>query len=114
MSLLRRFLITGATDGLGLMTAKQLAKSAPVVSDPSQRRVIALHGRDLTKIFNSMSEIQKYAPDNVDHYHLKYFHYDLSDINCVKYFADEVIEYFDSDDPLDCLINNAGIIDVKG
>lgn len=42
------------------------------------------------------------------------FHYDLSEINAVKDFADDVMEHFDEDDPLDCLINNAAVIDMSG
>lgn len=84
------------------------------MSDKADRRVIAIHGRNLTKIYDSIKAIKEHAPENEANYHLKTFHYDLSDINCVKYFVDDVLEQFDEDDPLDCLINNAGIIDVDG
>ena len=42
----RTFLITGATDGIGLYTAKLLARNAPVVSNMKDKRVIAIHGRN--------------------------------------------------------------------
>lgn len=111
---MRKFLITGSTDGLGLQTAKQLAKTAPAVSSPSDRRVIALHGRNRQKIMNCMAHIKDHASDNSKNFILQFFNYDLSHINAVKDFADEVAEHFDEDDPLDCLVNNAAIIDMYG
>ena len=92
---MRKFLITGSTDGLGLQTAKLLAKSAPPVTCNSERRVIAIHGRNKTKIFNSLSNIKDYAHDNSKNFILQYFHYDLSEINAVKDFGDDVVEHFD-------------------
>jgi NAD(P)-dependent dehydrogenase (short-subunit alcohol dehydrogenase family) len=39
-------LITGSTDGIGLYTAKLLAKSSPNVADPNKKRLIFIHGRN--------------------------------------------------------------------
>jgi len=38
----------------------------------------------------------------------------LADIDEVKFFADEATEFFNNENPLDCLINNASIIDMDG
>ena len=41
---MRSFLITGSTDGIGLVTAKNLAKYAPPVAVTNMKRVIGVHG----------------------------------------------------------------------
>jgi len=38
----------------------------------------------------------------------------LADIEEVKFFADEATEFFSNENSLDCLINNASIIDMDG
>ena len=47
---MRTFLITGATDGIGLFTAKMLAKYAPEAEEVYDKRIIAIHGRNPKKI----------------------------------------------------------------
>ena len=42
---MRTYLVTGASDGIGMFTAKLLAKAAPAVQEPSQKRIIGVHGR---------------------------------------------------------------------
>lgn len=111
---MKKFLITGSTDGLGLQTAKLLAKRAPPVTCNSERRVIAIHGKNKTKVMDALSVIKDYAHDNSKNFILQYFYYDLSQINAVRDFAMDVNEHFDHEDPLDCLINNAGIVDLSG
>ena len=111
---MRKFLITGSTEGIGLWTAKLLAKSAPPVGCNSERRIIYVHGRNKTKILNTMSVIKDYAAQNSKNFMLQYFHYDLSEISAVRDFAHEVSEHFDEDDPLDCLVNNAAVVDLNG
>ena len=42
----KNFVITGATDGIGLITARLLARYAPKVNEPRAKRVIGIHGRN--------------------------------------------------------------------
>ena len=65
---MQRFLITGATDGVGLQTAKQLAQTAPIVNHHSKRRVIGIHGRSPWKILNAMDQINKHAAANANNF----------------------------------------------
>ena len=43
---MRTFVVTGATDGIGLVTAKNLAKTAPKVAITNMKRFIGIHGRN--------------------------------------------------------------------
>lgn len=86
----KKVLLTGATDGIGLETAKSLA---------SQGHTLLLHGRNPAKLeaaaagLKSDGSIETYVAD-------------LSDLPDVKRFAAEVMARHSS---LDVLINNAGI-----
>ena len=52
------FLITGSTDGIGLLTAKMLAKTAPEVKkDDNRKRQIFIHGRSEDRIANAKKDI---------------------------------------------------------
>ncbi|NGN97120.1 SDR family NAD(P)-dependent oxidoreductase [Grimontia sp. S25] len=89
----KTILITGATDGIGLETAKLLA---------SQGHNILLHGRSAAKLENAKAQVQGIAGvGNVETYLA-----DLSNLKDVEKFADEVVANHTS---LDVLINNAGI-----
>lgn len=83
----KTILITGSTDGIGLETAKMLA-------DDGHR--VLLHGRSQDKLQQAMEPL---SADG--------FIADLSDLNAVKTFADEVIQKYET---LDVLINNAGVL----
>ncbi|MGC3940086.1 SDR family NAD(P)-dependent oxidoreductase [Roseobacter sp. EG26] len=85
----KTILITGSTDGIGLLTAQKLAADG--------HRVL-LHGRSVTKLETAAVEIQ----GAVETYCA-----DLSDMAAVKTLATEVRAKHDR---LDVLINNAGVL----
>ena len=117
---LRSFLVTGATDGIGLLTARLLARTAPAVTEAGQKRVIAIHGRNPERIETALSQIRSEGEGN---FVLKSFCYDLSDMEQVRNFADDILQTFPGGEAgvgdtsfgqLDCLVNNAAIFDDKG
>ena len=63
---MRSFLITGGTDGIGLFTAKMLARYAPEAKEVIDKRIIAIHGKNPKKIREAVNEIRKDA--NRDHF----------------------------------------------
>jgi len=86
-------LTTGATDGLGRMTAERFAK---------QGARILLHGRNEEKGFNTVEEI-KQSTGNQD---LKYFNGDFSSLQSVAQLPEKIIA---NNEKIDLLVNNAGI-----
>ncbi len=86
---MKTILITGATDGIGLLTAKQLA---------GQGHRVLLHGRNAAKL--------SAAADAVGGTPATYMA-DLSKLDEVDAFASAVLSDHDT---LDVLINNAGIL----
>ncbi|MCG8686386.1 MAG: SDR family NAD(P)-dependent oxidoreductase [Desulfobacterales bacterium] len=89
----KTILITGATDGIGLETARSLASSG---------HTLLLHGRNqgkLDDVIKSLSSIPGAGP-------IKCYVCDLSNMADVKAFANTVIE---DHEKLDVLINNAGV-----
>lgn len=89
----KRILITGATDGIGLETAKMLA---------AQDHHLLLHGRNPTKLKAAkdiLTEIS--AGGRFDAY--------ISDLSDIKDVAGLVAEIAEDHDTLDVLINNAGV-----
>ena len=86
-------LITGATDGLGKATARQLA---------SQRATVLLHGRDLARGEATLREIRQATGND----RLRFYLADFSSLTQVRRLAAEVQAHHDR---LDVLINNAGI-----
>ncbi|WP_282022333.1 SDR family NAD(P)-dependent oxidoreductase [Ruegeria faecimaris] len=87
----KTILITGSTDGIGLLTAQTLAKEG---------HKILLHGRGAAKLGAAVNEVggdvETYAAD-------------LSRMADIQTFAAEVREKHDR---LDVLINNAGVLKV--
>lgn len=84
----KTILITGATDGIGLLTAQHLAK---------QGHHIAIHGRNAAKLDAAAASIEGVTTP---------FLADLSDLGQVDTLVTQVEENFDR---LDVLINNAGV-----
>lgn len=88
----KTILITGSTDGIGLLTAQNLA---------NEGHTILLHGRGAGRLADAVNKVggkvETYAAD-------------LSRISDVQNFASAVIEKHDR---LDVLINNAGVLKAK-
>jgi len=85
-------LITGATDGIGKLTALQLAAR--------QARVI-VHGRNKEKVARVVTEIRKCAGNS----RIEGYTADLTSLSLVRGLAEEVLAKHSG---LDVLINNAG------
>ncbi|RMF16870.1 MAG: SDR family NAD(P)-dependent oxidoreductase [Gammaproteobacteria bacterium] len=88
----RTILITGATDGIGLETARRLA---------SEGHRVMLHGRNADKLKAAVEVVSQASGHAAEG-----FLADLSDMRQVVRLADEVIARVPK---LDVLINNAGI-----
>lgn len=88
-------LITGASDGIGLETAKRLAGDG---------HTLILHGRSAGKLETAADAARTAGPDADVSTVLA----DLSDLDAVRSMAAELTERFDS---IDVVINNAGIFE---
>ncbi len=86
-------LITGSTDGIGRLTALEIAK---------QNARVLVHGRDERKLDNVVEELKQVSGNqNIDG-----FLADLSSLAEVRRLSERVLEKYDA---LDVLINNAGV-----
>lgn len=90
---MKKILLTGSTDGIGLETAKTLAKSD---------NMLILHGRSLEKLLN----LKKILEDINSNVNLKIFAADLSKLDEIKKFTQDIKN---SGIKLDVIINNAGV-----
>lgn len=85
----KTILITGSTDGIGLLTAKKLAADG---------HKVLLHGRSASKLESAAAavggDVETYAAD-------------LSDLSAVRKLAESIRARHDK---LDVLINNAGVL----
>ncbi len=86
-------LVTGATDGLGKLAARDLAAAGATV---------LLHGRDPERGDAAVREIREETGNDKLHYYLA----DFSSLKQVRLLADEIRTDHDC---LDVLVNNAGI-----
>ena len=86
-------LVTGATDGLGRLTARDLAAAGATV---------LLHGRDPERGEAAVREIHEETGNDRLHYYLA----DFSSLEEVRRLADQIMS---DHDRLDVLVNNAGI-----
>ncbi|MGH2564228.1 MAG: SDR family NAD(P)-dependent oxidoreductase, partial [Ginsengibacter sp.] len=84
--------ITGATDGIGKLTAIGLAK---------QNTHILIHGRNTEKLNKVIDEIKSLSNNN----NVEGFTADFSSLNEVRKLAKDVLVKYDS---INVLINNAG------
>ncbi|MEP2978232.1 MAG: SDR family NAD(P)-dependent oxidoreductase [Lentilitoribacter sp.] len=84
----KTILITGSTDGIGLLTAKKLASAG---------HKILLHGRSATKLKSASIEVG---------HDCESYEADLSSISDIQKLADAVKS---NHDKIDVLINNAGV-----
>lgn len=89
----KTILITGATDGIGLATAKRLAAGG---------HTLILHGRDPAKLERARTEVVAIARDGP----IETYVADLSNLAEVATLAASIQKRHDS---LDVLINNAGV-----
>lgn len=85
----KTILVTGATDGIGLLTAKQLA---------AKGHTLLLHGRDESKLFTASTEV---GGNNAS------FLADLSNLSEVERLAKAIAQDYTK---VDVLINNAGVL----
>ncbi len=88
----KTLLVTGATDGIGLETAKMLV---------SMGHNVMLHGRNKSKLEKVVQEISGLGSGRIESYVA-----DLSSMNDVEDLASAVA---DNNQKLDVLINNAGV-----
>lgn len=89
----KKILITGATDGIGLETAKKLVE---------QGHQVVIHGRNKDKLAQVEQELLQLTPNA----RIETLVCDLSSLKDVATFADHIRQHLDH---LDVLINNAGV-----
>lgn len=94
---MKTIFITGSTDGIGKLTAIELAK---------QGHSVFVHGRNTQKLENTILEIQEITGNK----NTNGFLADLSDLNSVKKMALQIEEEVSH---IDVLINNAGVFKSK-
>jgi len=89
-------LVTGATDGIGALTARRLA---------ARGATVLVHGRNAHKVDRAVEQIRADGGD------ARGLTADLAAVERVRRLAEQVM---DSSEHLDILINNAGVGDPRG
>jgi NAD(P)-dependent dehydrogenase (short-subunit alcohol dehydrogenase family) len=89
----KTILITGSTDGLGKLVAKDLAM---------QGAIVLLHGRDKEKGKAVLNELSGLTKNN----QLKYYNGDFSSLQDVKALSEEIRQ---TQQQIDIIINNVGV-----
>eukprot|EP00529_Nitzschia_sp_RCC80_P030289 CAMPEP_0113469462 /NCGR_PEP_ID=MMETSP0014_2-20120614/15913_1 /TAXON_ID=2857 /ORGANISM="Nitzschia sp." /LENGTH=298 /DNA_ID=CAMNT_0000361943 /DNA_START=342 /DNA_END=1238 /DNA_ORIENTATION=+ /assembly_acc=CAM_ASM_000159 len=98
----KTILITGATDGIGLLTAKKLVE---------QGHHVLLHGRSASKLKHAAKEVGNAAgSDSADCKYVETYRADLSKLDEVKTLASDIRKKHNN---LDVLINNAGVLKTR-
>ncbi|NMP03630.1 SDR family NAD(P)-dependent oxidoreductase [Pseudoalteromonas arctica] len=93
----KTILLTGATDGIGLETAKMLL---------AQGHTVLLHGRSQAKLNALQVALTEQYPNASTHTYIA----DLSDMSQVQTLAKNVLaDLAENNNQLDVLINNAGV-----
>src|SRR4051794_16918825 len=87
----RRFVVTGANSGIGLVTARELARAGAEV---------VLACRDVARGEAALAAIRAAVPDAA----VELRALDVSDLASVRAFADAL------EGPVDVLVNNAGVM----
>ncbi|MDQ2043895.1 SDR family NAD(P)-dependent oxidoreductase [Pseudoalteromonas sp. 20-92] len=90
-------LITGATDGIGLETAKMLL---------AQGHTVLLHGRNIEKLNNVQTMLNEHYPQASTQSYVA----DLSEMSQVHYLAEQISA---DHKQIDVLINNAGVFKLE-
>lgn len=90
----KTILLTGATDGIGLVTAKMLA---------AQGHTLLIHGRSEDKLTRTQTALEKLNPSA----NIKTYQADLTDLGAVEQLAQQLLAHHDH---IDVLINNAGVL----
>ncbi|MEP0175444.1 MAG: SDR family NAD(P)-dependent oxidoreductase [Paraglaciecola sp.] len=90
---MKTILITGATDGIGLATAKLLA---------SQGHNLLMHGRNADKLKAAVEQVKRVSPDATTDTYLA----DLSNFDEISLLTSMIKKEHQS---IDVIINNAGI-----
>ncbi|MEZ8880043.1 SDR family NAD(P)-dependent oxidoreductase [Vibrio lentus] len=93
----KKIMITGATDGIGLETAKMLAQ---------QGHHILIHGRNPTKLSKVETGLSRLSKDAI----IESYVADLSSLSEVEALANQITSKHEQ---LDVLINNAGVYKVS-
>ncbi|WP_222709924.1 SDR family NAD(P)-dependent oxidoreductase [Reinekea thalattae] len=90
---MKKILLTGATDGIGLETAKQLA---------AQGHYLLIHGRSESKLADTEKTLKQLSPNAT----IESYRADLSSFSETRAMLNAIVE---SHSALDIIINNAGV-----